>query len=436
MLGADRRALHAVRDRDDLDVTVLYGPDQKDAGRAPSTGRGDAIFVEDTCDPATVLAGLSRAGRPLETFDGVYTKDERLVVTAALLTEVLHPGAGAARTAVLFRDKALQKRCVRAAGLPAADFRVVDDIRDLDAGRYASFLPAVAKPVAGSGTRATRWLGDVAELDAFAAEQRRTGSGWRTFVLEEPQHGQEWTYDGICFEGRVVFGVLGRYDHSCLSALSAGKPYRMFKYGRHLAAEQYAAAEPLAAAALDALGLRSGVFHMELFRDPDTGTFVFSECAARRGGALTYEQVLHQFGVDLAAAAVDCALGRKPDLTTRSERGGVSGMSFLPAPGGCLTTCPDAAEIAARPGVVYAQVEVPAGAVLPENATDLFGHKLGQVMAFGPDQDTVSATLDDVVTWFRGRTRALPAHGDLARLRAGAQADGFVFEYGPTAVRG
>jgi biotin carboxylase len=272
-------------------------------------------------------------------------------------------------------------------------------------------------------------VGDRGQLDGVLETLRaRRGGGSRTFLMESLMTGEEWTCDGIVYDGEILFLTLGRYAAPCLAVVSQRLPYHLFKFSPDVMPEAFEKARPLAERALAALGLERGIFHMELFRSPQTGEFAFGECGARRGGALTHEQALQQFGFDITAAAVDCALGLRPRIPEPRVRSGVSGSAFLPMVGGLLVSCPDARALAARPHVEYARIEAPPGTWMPQSLTDVYAQRLGQIMVFGPDQPTAARYLDEATAWFLDRVETVPEGASGRELRERGGKAGFCFD--------
>ncbi|HEY3504616.1 MAG TPA: hypothetical protein VGN37_17770 [Actinocatenispora sp.] len=429
MLGADTAALRRLRHRGDVDCVVVHGSRDKDSGRTQVDDAVVPVFAEDGYGLESVLSALARSGRTPSDFDAIYTRDEHAVVLAATLGRLGDIATIAPGAALRFRDKSLQKERVRQAGLPTADTYVLDDLTDLDPASVAHLLPAVLKPIAGISTKETALVTNVAGLTAAVEMVRQRGGLPRTFLLESVVTGPEWFCNGLVVGGEVRFMALGRYAHPCLSVLSAGLPAHSYQFSREYAADAYELAAPTVRDALAALGLRDGAFHMELFHQPEHQRFVFSECAARRGGGLAQERIADQFGVDLAGAAVDIALGVPPDLSDVQARYPVVGSTFLPIKGGYLVSCPDARDLAKQPHVRYARIERPLGVQL-RDATTAVADKLGQVMVSGADEVTVLRRLADITAWFHDRIVTLPDDGDDRERWEHTRAAGFTLESG------
>ncbi|HEX6468457.1 MAG TPA: hypothetical protein VF069_05125 [Streptosporangiaceae bacterium] len=420
LVGLDRYGMRACV-RLGLDTVVVCGGPSWDAGVVAVPDGVRVLRVDEHSSPEAVLMALHRAGLGERgAFDAVYTSDEWSLVMVSLLARHFGVRGLSPRTAVRFRDKTLQKQVVRDAGVAAARTMLIEDIHDLsgasavrepafwrDLGR--GFGRAVLKPVAGAATARTSIVTSADDLVARARDYREQRTAQRTFVLEEYVGGEEWIADGVVYDGELLFCAVGRYGDPCLTALGEGRPLTLRHFDPDAEAWAYRRALPVVAAALKALGLRDAPFHMELFHDPDTEAVTFSECAARRGGALIHEQVLVKFRVDLAEASVLAALGRRPDIRP-AIRAGAVGSTYLTDPGGrsgILLGCPSAAELAALPCVEYARIERPVGARLAPGLAST-NQRIGQCLVVADTVPRLAERLDTVRDWFAARLRILP----------------------------
>ena len=318
-------------------------------------------------------------------------------------------------TAVRFRDKAVQKHVVRQAGIRVARTVVIDDIRDLEPAAVELFPRSVLKPVAGAGTSLTTVIDDRGDLDAAVRRARDGASGPRTFVLEEYVAGRELTADGVVVDGELAFVGLGYYEQPCLTTIIAQQRMQTYKLDPSSDASTYDRVVPTVRGALAALGLRDGVFHMELFHDVETDEVWFSECAARRGGGLIHEEIDRKFSVDLGDAALRAAAGLAPELEP-AVRPGVVGATFLPQQEGILLECPSAGDLLSRPSVEYARIELPVGFHMRGSVSDTIG-RVGQVLLRTPSMPAFLAASNDTVAWFSERMVVLPTTLSPAELR-------------------
>jgi hypothetical protein len=403
MLGTDRYAMRACLEHD-IDAVVVCGPGGRDNGFVPVPDGLRALPVDDQASAEAILMALHRAGLAGHSFTGIQTTDEWSLVTGSLLAGHLGCDFLDPVTAIHFRDKSLQKDRVRAAGLKAARVTVIDDIHEpVDDFPYAR---AVLKPVAGAATVRTSVVESLADLRALGARYQREQTKQRTFVLEEYVAGDEWVADGVVFDGELLFCSIGTYADPCVSAVGGTLPLSIRRFDPEADEALFDRALPVVGRALSALGLRDGVFHMELFHDPETGELTFSECAARRGGALVHEELQAKFGVSLGESAVLCAAGRRPDLRVKVDPR-VIGGGFLMGRPGTLWHCPSPAELTALDGVLFARVERPFGSPI---AAGLAGTntRIAQCLVAADSPAAFHERLAEVRAWFDERLVVRP----------------------------
>src|SRR6266700_1310486 len=183
MLGDDDHFLRACAALD-VEVTHVYGTDQKDWGLMAPSFEGRRIYAEDPTSVESVLLALYRAGLDPAAFDAIYSTSEGAVTTAAALAATFGPQSIAPDVVALFRDKSLAKTTLRNAGIDTARFVVIPDLCDLPRDFAPPFGSAVLKPVAGSATEGASIINSGADLQA-AAQRAREQRGDRTFILEE-----------------------------------------------------------------------------------------------------------------------------------------------------------------------------------------------------------------------------------------------------------
>ncbi|MET7622616.1 hypothetical protein [Streptomyces sp. NPDC005408] len=405
LVGLDRYTLDACV-RLGVDAVVVCGAAGWDDGLMNVPPELTVLRVDDQSSVEAVLMALRRAGLGAGDFDAVHTSDEYSMVTAGMLARHLGLPGIAPETAVRFRDKSLQKAAVRAAGLTAARCVVIDDVFAVSGLRELPFAPAVLKPVAGAATALTSSVGSIEELRARSDEHRGNRTTQRTFVLEEHFAGDEWFVDGVVFDGELLFLAVGAYGDPCLTAIESGRPLWLRHFDPGDEGWVYEKARGLVGPALDALGLRDGAFHMELFHDGPSGTLTFGECAARRGGALVHEQIQAKFGVNVAECAVQIALGRRPEINAKVSPD-VFGGCYLPVRPGVLLDCPAAAELLELPQVLFARIEHPVGTHFPAGAAHT-SQRVGQVMVRAASVEQLTGRFDEVRQWFDERLWVLP----------------------------
>jgi hypothetical protein len=171
-------------------------------------------------------------------------------------------------------------------------------------------------------------------------------------------------------------------------------------------ADVFRLAEPFVRQAIAAIGLADGIFHMELFHDPDTGELIFGECNGRRGGALVPEEIFYKFNVDLGEEAVRCALGLTPRLDVKVSPDSI-GNTYLLGPAGTLVSSPSPAEVLAREGTRFVTLEEPVGSVNPGSYEDMNTY-IGMAVVAAPDADALYRRMAELRDWFSSQLIVAP----------------------------
>ncbi|MBX3260653.1 MAG: ATP-grasp domain-containing protein [Labilithrix sp.] len=182
----------------------------------------------------------------------------------------------------LFRDKARMKDALRAAGLPVARHRLVKSEADARGFAEEVGFPMVLKPPAGMGAKATF---RVSSLDALLRALRgmRVDAG-APVLAEEMLRGREHSFETITIGGKAKTWSISDYLPSCLEVVENAWIQWSNVLPRELDAPVHDAARAMGFAAIEALGLDSGMTHMEWFEKPD-GSLAIGEIAQRPPGA-------------------------------------------------------------------------------------------------------------------------------------------------------
>lgn len=252
--------------------------------------------VDEILDPARLAAGVRALARRLGSVDRLFGALEHLQVQIAEVRDALGIPGLSVDTVRNFRDKARMKDVLRAAGVPCARHRLAASAGDaLDFAREVG-LPVVVKPPAGAGARATYRLDSLDHLrELLAASPPAPG---REVLVEEFVQGREHTLDTISIGGRVVWHSIARYVPGPLEAME--KPWIQWclMVPREIDHPRFDRAREIGFRALDALGMTTGLAHMEWFERAD-GSIAVSEVAARPPGAQLAASIGYAHGIDL-----------------------------------------------------------------------------------------------------------------------------------------
>jgi D-alanine-D-alanine ligase-like ATP-grasp enzyme len=219
-------------------------------------------------------------GRPIDRLIGILEQLQVPVAEARDLTGIDGMGSQIVRN---FRDKARMKTLLRRAGLPCANYRVVASARALWEFIEEQGLPVVIKPLEGAGSVATYRV-DTAQQVARLLSSSLQLSPQQPVIVEEFLLGTEQSFETMSDEGNHLWSSWTRYRPRPLEVVD--NPW--IQWTVLLPAEasdpDFEAFRPLNHRALTALGMRTGISHMEWFKRPD-GTMALSEVGSRPPGA-------------------------------------------------------------------------------------------------------------------------------------------------------
>jgi biotin carboxylase len=282
LLEATARFVAAVAGLPGVRTTLIH---QEPRARLPAALRASlagAVQVADALQPqqlADAVRQLSAEhGPPWRLLATLEQAQEAVAEVRAALGVAGH-GPEVARN---FRDKSRMKEVLAAAGLPCARHARVHSVAEAEAFVGHVGLPVVVKPLAGAGARAT-WRCD-APASLAAALQAAGVSAARPVQVEEFVQGLERSFEVVSVGGAPRFHSLCWYDPRPLEVLQ--QPWVQWTVTLPLERDDpaYDEVRRVGFAALRALGMQTGLSHMEWFRRPDGGVCV-NEIAARPPGA-------------------------------------------------------------------------------------------------------------------------------------------------------
>ncbi|MYS81537.1 ATP-grasp domain-containing protein [Embleya scabrispora] len=358
-------------------------------------------------------------------FDAVLSAcDYYLPVTARIAARLGLPAPAPDAVEAACR-KDLTRVRLAAAGVPGPRFALCRDLGQTRLAAREIGYPVVVKPVDLCAGMLVRKVHD----DAEAARAHRAlvdfpvnarGQERAPVVLvEEFLTGAEVSVETVTFDGHTH--VVGVTDKSLGGAPWFIETGHMFPAALDPASTRVAA--DTAVRAVEALGLDHVVAHTEIKLTPGGPRVV--EVNPRPAGNRITELVRHVTGVDLVAACVDVALGRRPDLTERptGTRSAAIGLLLpnerdLPAGGAATLVGIDGADaVRHRPDVVELSLAPPGRAVRAATSNNEY---LGHVMT----ADTEGAAARESAEWLLSRLR--PRYVDSGPVPGSSPAPGSV----------
>ncbi|TDP94064.1 ATP-grasp domain-containing protein [Labedaea rhizosphaerae] len=320
--------------------------------------------VVDTDDPAAVLAAVKGLDRPIV---GVASSSEYWVATAGEVAAALglpHPDPDAVRAC---RDKARQRATLHAAGVPGAEFAAARTPDEAVGHAERIGFPVVVKPVAGSGSVATRLCRTPDEVRGaarlvLASDPAELGLPPQDAVLvEEYLDGPEFSVETL---GTQVVGVTAKH---------LGPAPWFVEVGHDFPVDEPVG--PTAVAALRALGLGWGAAHVEV-RVTASGPRII-EVNPRLAGGMIPRVIEAATGIDVIAHVVAIAAGLpRPAAPARA---GHASIRFLVAErSGVLDEVAGLDEARAADHVVEVELTKPVGTeiTLRHSFTDRLGYAI------------------------------------------------------------
>ncbi|QMU70505.1 ATP-grasp domain-containing protein [Streptacidiphilus sp. P02-A3a] len=358
-------------------------------------GPGVRVRTVPSVDDLTAVCQAALAVFADGPVDAVLAPAEAGIAASGLLRSHYGVQGIGYQTANACSNKYAMKRALAAAGVPVAAFRPVYRLAEVPRAAAELGWPVVVKPSFGGGAFNVVELRSPHAFEAFAAGPGSAGlRAQRTPLLVESlvEMTAEYHCDAVVHEGEPLFAAVSRYHGPVLrtvGALNGSYPLPETHPDRP-------AALALLREVLAAVGLRSGVAHVELLRT-ETGLLV-GEIACRPPGGGLVEGLALQYGVDLWQAFLETSLGLPPTLRPRRARRIVAN-SMLPAKPGRITAITPAEQLAALPGVLRVTMTRRVGDVVD---ADVYSTSSTGVVLFAVDrEEQVPERLRDLARLYR-----------------------------------
>lgn len=292
-----------------------------------------------------------------------------------------------------FRDKALMKTVLREHGLPCARHKLLRNDGDAWAFAQATGLPLVLKPPDGAGCKATYQVNSSAELEAALQELRPSPE--RVVLAEEFITGEEFSYDTITIHGRQVFHNVLRYLPGPLDVVRNDWIQWCALAPRDISGPEFDPIRQVGNAAIAALGLETGMTHMEWFRRKD-GSPVISEVGARPPGAQFTSVMSYAYDRSLYHAWAHAVIDEA--VPGEFERKYAVGIAFLRGPGrGRVAAVQNVDEAQRQVGALVVEARLPVVGAPKSSSYEGDGY----VILRHPDTAVVRTALDLVIRSIR-----------------------------------
>lgn len=293
--------------------------------------------------------------------------------------------------AVRATNKHLMREAFEKAGAPSPKSMCFDEaITAWNAFSNDFTGDCILKPSRNSGSRGVAKISTDIQLDEFTRlfEISKNESRDNSVMLEQFIEGPEFSIEIIVWNGKVNvltvtdkktteaphFVELGHSQPSCFSPENVQK------------------LKDAAVAGVKALGVNNCACHAEA--KLMNGHAYLMEIGARLGGDFISTELTHlSTGIDMVAAAINCALGIKPCLEPTEEKHGVCIRYFCPKPGKLVNI--SNTELLSDPRVYLWEIYHKIGDNIPEITSSL--SRSGHVIVMEKDAPSAIAYAESLL---------------------------------------
>lgn len=317
---------------------------------------------------------------------------EQLQVPLALAREALGIDGISSIAARNFRDKSRMKDVLRAAGVPCARHELVGDRESAESFTQRVGFPVIVKPPDGAGGKATFRLDQPHDLGHWL--QRYPPNPDHPALFEEFVRGTEHSFDSVFVHGRPVWHSISRYMPSPLEVLENDWIQWCVLLPRDIEGAEFDPIRESGFAAIEALGLQTGLSHMEWFRLAD-GSIAISEVGARPPGAQFSTLLSYAHDIDFYAAWPHLMVFGEFDPPRRRY---AAGAAYIRGQGcGRVGNIAGVDEVQRRFGSIVVEAKLPLEGQPPSDSYEGDGY----IIVRHPDTDIVQHALQQIVSTIR-----------------------------------
>jgi biotin carboxylase len=284
------------------------------------------------------------------------------------------------------------KDVLRAAGLPTARHGVADSLEAAQRIATRIGFPLIVKPPDGAGSQGTfrcENLQQMLELISFSPPQPG-----KPLVLEEFIIGKEHSFDSICIDGNMVWSSISHYSPGPLEVVREPWIQWCVMIPREVDQPQYESIRKVGQPALRALGLDTGLSHMEWFLRPD-GSAAISEVGARPPGAQFMSLMSYAHDQDMYQAWTELMIHNR---FHPPERKYSAGAAYLRGMGhGKVAQIAGLKEIAQELGQFVVEAKIPQAGQSPSGSYEGEGY----IIVRHPETQMVESMLKRIISSVR-----------------------------------
>ncbi len=358
--------------------------------KLPSSVRDrlSAHFGVDNISTPQLLSGVEKISEKFGGVDSIIGMLEQIQVPLGEIRDHLGvPGMGAA-SANNFRDKAVMKTVLREAGLPCAKHCRATSVDSAIKFSAETGFPLIVKPPDGAGAKGIYRCEDLEQLRSCL--EHVNPSPQNPTVIEEFVVGKEHSFDSICLNGKLIWSSISHYAPGPLEVVREPWIQWCVMIPRESDLPQYEPIKQIAQAALSALGMQTGLSHMEWFLRPD-GSVAISEVGCRPPGAQFTSLISWAHDFDLYQAWAELLIHGHFEFP---ERKFAAGAAYLRGMGnGRVAEIHGLGEIKNSLGDIVAQAKIPQLGDSPTGSYEGEGH----IIVRHPDSGVVESALKKIV---------------------------------------
>jgi hypothetical protein len=344
--------------------------------------------VQDVLDKWTIIRTLTDLQKITGPVQRMIAANEQLQVPMAEARLALGIPGMDVDTAQNFRDKARMKTLFNENGIPCARHDLVNDHTGALAFIRRCPYPVVVKPVAGAGSQTTfRVHSDHDMMQAFTALGHQAAAG---VIIEEFIEGEEFSLDTFSLNGKILGQTINQYMPTPLDVMS--NPWMQWRVmlRKDSGSRVFEDIRKAGKKALDVLGMKTGISHMEWFRRKD-GTIAISEVAARPPGAQFTTLISRACDIDAVKAWAELMIYDRP---FDHEIKYASGAAYLRGQGqGRVSRVEGLQEMRSKYRDIITDIRIPKPGM--DKSPNYEGE--GFIIVRHPDQGVVDAALKDIV---------------------------------------
>ncbi len=242
--------------------------------------------VEDSLDTGQVHRALQSLKNRFGPIHRLLAVNEQIQVPLAEMRERFGVQGMGVEAAVNFRDKARMKYLFEQNGVPCARSGCATSSEEVRAFVERVGLPIVLKPLAGAATQSTFRAIDAPSLaEALASNPP---SPHNPVLLEEFVTGEERTLETLSLNGRPLWHSVTQYSPTALHAVETPWIQWCLLTPTDPVEAGLPEIQSVGERAIAALGMGTGMSHLEWFRQAD-GRVVVGEVAARPPGSQIFK---------------------------------------------------------------------------------------------------------------------------------------------------